>query len=213
MSGMAIGGWLRALETIGGLVDMGQRLRRPPAPRVSSPGDALSTGAHAPGMPEAAGGLEARLAGVLVAALKEAFDRDRTRLELEQSQLDAERRRAEEAMRLELRRQAGDRAVGHARLLVTLAVAGWLASALLLVFVPGARAMPARGVLALGWVLLLGCAGTAFASYYQVAAWLGRIRPGAADPGDVPSEMTGRASGILLITGLAVVAAALLLAL
>jgi hypothetical protein len=208
---MAIGGWLRALETIGGLVAIGQRLKTPPAAAQASPGDAL--GMPGGGLPGGPGGLEARLAGVLVAALKEAFDRDRTRLELEQSQVDAERRRAEEAMRLEFRRQAGDRAVGQARLLVTLAVAAWLASALLLVFVPGARAMPARGVLALGWVLLLGCAGTAFASYYQVAVWLGRLRPGAADPGDVPSELTGRVSGILLITGLAALAAALLLAL
>lgn len=210
---MAIGGWLRALETIGGLVDMGQRLRRPPSAPVAPVAPGESMGPAGGGMPGPLGGLEARLAGVLVAALKEAFDRDRTRLELEQSHVDAERRRAEEGMRLEFRRQAGDRAVAHARLLVTLAVAGWLASALLLVLVPGARAMPARGVLALGWVLLLGCAGTAFASYYQVAAWLGRLRPGAADPGDVPSEMAGRASGILLITGLAALAAALLLAL
>lgn len=97
-------------------------------------------------------------------------------------------------------------------LLVGLAVAAWLASALLLVFLPGARLMPARGMLALGWTLLFGCAGTAFASYYQAAAWLGRLHPGAADPGELPSERVGRVSGILLISGLAAVAAALLLA-
>ena len=46
-------------------------------------------------------GLEARLAGVVVAALKEAFDRDTRRLELEREQLDAERaaRRARAAAR------------------------------------------------------------------------------------------------------------------
>ena len=198
-------GWLRTLETLGGLIDMGQRLRRPAAP-PPGPGDALST-TGAPGGP-----LEARLAGVLVAALKEAFDRDRTRLELEQSQADAERQRVEEAMRLEVRRQAGDRAVGHARLVIVLAVVAWLASALLLVAVPGAREMPARGVLALGWTLLLGCVGTAFAFYFQVATWLGRLRPGAADPGDVPAEGAGRASGVLLIAGMAALAATLLLA-
>ncbi len=158
------------------------------------------------------GPLEARLAGVLVAALKEAFDRDRTRLELEQAQVETERRRAEDAMRLELRRQAGDRAVGHARMLVVLAVVAWIASAVLFVFLPGTRTMPARGVLAVAWTLLLGCAGTSFAFYYAVAAWLGRLRPGGADPGDVPAEAIGRTSGFLLIAGLAALAAALLLA-
>ena len=38
------------------------------------------------------GPLEARLAGVVVAALKEVFDRDSVRLEMERSQIDAERR-------------------------------------------------------------------------------------------------------------------------
>lgn len=208
MTRMALAGWLRALDTLSGLIDMGQRLRRggPPPRNPGGDTDALST-AGAPGGP-----LEARLAGVLVAALKEAFDRDRTRLELEQAQLEGERRRAEDAMRLELRRQAGDRAVAHARLLVVLAVAAWTASALLLALLPGARTMPARGVLAVAWTLLIGCAGTAFASYFAVATWLGRLRPGAADPGDVPAEGVGRASGILLIAGLAAIAAALLLA-
>lgn len=158
------------------------------------------------------GPLEARLAGVLVAALKEAFDRDRTRLDLEQAQLVAERRRVEETMRLELRRQSGDRAVAHARMLVTLAVVAWLVSAALLVGVPGMREMPARGVLAFGWVLLLGCAGTAFASYSQVATWLGALRPGKVDSGDLPGTDAGRAAGFLLVAGLAAVAAALLLA-
>lgn len=204
-------GWLRVIDTIGGLIDVGQRLKKGPPPgerpAPSGGGDALGTP-----LGGTLGGLEARLAGVLVAALKEAFDRDRTRLELEQAQVDAERRRAEEATRLELRRQSGDRAVSHARLIVMLAIVAWLASALLLVVMPGGRAMPARGVLALGWTLLFACVGTAFASYYQAATWLGHVRPGVADPGELPSETMGRTSGILLITGLAAVAAALLLA-
>ncbi len=210
MTRMALGGWLRALDTVGGLIDAGQRFRRgASASRQTAPAaDALST----QGQTGVGGPLEARLAGVLVAALKEAFDRDRTRLELEQAQLEGERRRAEDAMHLELRRQAGDRAVSHARLLVVLGVAAWIVSALLFTFLPGARVMPARGVLALAWTLLIGCVGTAFASYSIVATWLGRLRPGAADPGDVPAEGVGRTSGFLLIAGLAAIAAALLLA-
>ena len=207
---MAVSGWLRALDVLSGLLDMGQRWRRGTSAGATGGAgtDALSTS----GASGVTGPLEARLAGVLVAALKEAFDRDRTRLELEQAQLEGERRRGEEAMRLELKRQAGDRAVAHARLLVVLAVAAWIVSALLATFLPGVRTMPARGVLALAWTLLIGCVGTSFASYSSVATWLGRLRPGAADPGDVPAESVGRISGFLLIAGLAAMAAALLLA-
>src|SRR6187551_3229109 len=55
------------------------------------------------------GQIETRLTNVVVAALKEAFDRDHARLELERAQLEEQRRRSEEALRLELRRQAADR--------------------------------------------------------------------------------------------------------
>src|SRR5262245_54962218 len=71
-----------------------------------------------------AGHLEARLTNVVVAALKEAFDRDHARLELERAQLDEERRRAEEALRMELKRQAADRELGRLRLLAATAFVG-----------------------------------------------------------------------------------------
>ena len=72
------------------------------------------------------GGLETRLAGVVVAALKEAFDRDTRRLDLEHEQMAAERLRAERALRLELRRQAADREIARVRLLAAAALASWL---------------------------------------------------------------------------------------
>src|SRR2546430_13789583 len=62
-----------------------------------------------------AGQIEARLTNVVVAALKEAFDRDHARLELERAQIEEQRRRAEEALRLELRRQVLDRELGRLR--------------------------------------------------------------------------------------------------
>ena len=68
-----------------------------------------------------------------MAALKEAFDRDHARLELERAQLDEQRRRAEEAMRLELRRHAADREVGRLRLLAGTALVGWIAAVVVMV--------------------------------------------------------------------------------
>ena len=67
---------MRVFETVTSLVQMSGRFRQPDA-----------------GMPPPGGGplgqLETRLAGVVVAALKEAFDRDRARMDLERTQMDA----------------------------------------------------------------------------------------------------------------------------
>ena len=91
--------WLRLIDAALGMTDVARRLR---AGR-EAPQTEMTPGT-APGGP-----LEARLAGVVVAALKEAFDRDSRRLELEREHIEAERARAEQALRLELRRQAGER--------------------------------------------------------------------------------------------------------
>src|SRR5688500_9616841 len=107
---MGVGGWLKAFDTVSSLVEVGRRLRGP-----SQQG---SESMAAPTPPPAVfGQLEARLAGVVVAALKEAFDRDRARMDLERAQVEAEHHRAEQALRLELQRQAIDRAVQQLRLL------------------------------------------------------------------------------------------------
>src|SRR5262245_45621452 len=103
---MGFAQWMRVLDTLTGLVQMTGRLRRSDEPTGLQAG--------APGGP--LGLIEARLAGVVVAALKEAFDRDSTRLELERSQIEAERQRAEAALQAELRRQAADRVLGQLRL-------------------------------------------------------------------------------------------------
>jgi hypothetical protein len=78
--------------------------------------------------------LDTRLAGVVVAALKEAFDRDKARMELERAPLDAERERVEQALRAELRRQAADLALGRVRTTAIMAIgvrdaSSWCASA------------------------------------------------------------------------------------
>src|SRR5688500_3424162 len=72
------------------------------------------------------GQLEARMTGVVVAALKEAFDRDARRLEVEREQTEREQLRAERLLKLELQRQAGDREIGRLRLMAGVAVVCWI---------------------------------------------------------------------------------------
>jgi len=147
-----------------------------------------------------AGQIESRLTTVVVAALKEAFDRDHARLELERAQIDEQRRRAEDALRLELRRQTVDREIGRLRLLAGTALVGWIASIAVL-FVHEAS-VPSRVVLGAGWLLLLASLGAAFTAQGRVNA--DRVdKPERADAGALPLW--------LLIAGLAATAISLLL--
>src|SRR5207244_4799349 len=113
--------WLRILDTLIGVTDLARSRRMR---SMASENETLQQAD--PG--RALGGLETRLAGVVVAALKEAFDRDTRRLELEREQLEAERRRAERALQLELQRQAADREIGRMRMLAAVAAAAWAAT-------------------------------------------------------------------------------------
>jgi hypothetical protein len=115
-----------------------------------------------------AGQIETRLTNVVVAALKEAFDRDHARLELERAQLDEQRRRAEEAMRLELRRQTVDRELARLRMLTATALIGWVASVTVLLVRLGTASVTSRGVMAAGWLLLLGALASAFRAQQRV---------------------------------------------
>jgi hypothetical protein len=163
--------------------------------------------ANVPPVPSAvqgfAGQLESRLTGVLVAALKEAFDRDHARLELERAQLDEERRRAEQALRQELRRQAADRELSRLRLLAGASLVGWIASvAIFATGLAGATTI-ARVMLAMGWVSLLGALAAAFSAQGRVG--------GSAPEGDRSlTSPVAHASLWLLIAGLAVSAFSLL---
>src|SRR5438128_10007783 len=103
--------------------DAARRFREPAA--APPPETSLTQTAAARGV---AGQIETRRTNVVVAALKEAFDRDHARLELERAELDEQRRRAEETLRLELRRQTIDRELSRLRLLTGTALVGWLAS-------------------------------------------------------------------------------------
>ena len=95
---MASDKWVRVLDTLGTL--------RPGRLTIRAPVRATRQGALNPPISPshrrqalgALGALETRLAGVLVAALKEAFDRDKARMDLERETVEAERGRAERAL-------------------------------------------------------------------------------------------------------------------
>lgn len=191
---------MRVLDTVSGLVQMSGRFRRGP--------EADMTAGAAAGGP--LGQLEARLAGVVVAALKEAFDRDRARMDLEQAQMDAERQRAEEALRAELRRQAADRALGQLRLIALMAVGIWMLSAALGVWVPGMRSTVPKALLGSGWVLSIAALGCAFAAWQYVSTWSMDTRIALSDS---PSHVAAAAAPWLLLASLALTGASLLSAL
>lgn len=189
----------RAFDAAMALRDAAKRFKgeAPPPPEsglagTAPPGSAL------------VGQIETRLTNVVVAALKEAFDRDHARLELERTQMEEERRRADEALRQELRRQALDRELARLRLIGGAALAGWIASVALVVARLGSMSVVSRGMAAAGWLLLLGSLGAAFTAQ-------GRVAHGVSDPTRPLDAGTGAVVSLwLLVAGLALSAMMLL---
>jgi hypothetical protein len=191
--------WLRIIDAVLGVTDLARRTRATPV----DPDQQLQLD---PGRAGPLGGLETRLAGVMVAALKEAFDRDTRRLELERATLEGERERAERALRLELRRQAGDREIGRLRLLAGIAVASWIGT---LFFSAGALAGGIGPRLALGgaWLLMLLSFAAAFVGQSRVAESLART-----EDRDLGSGTVGAVALWLIVAGLALVGLSVLIA-
>src|SRR6185312_3654082 len=161
--------WLRILDVVIGATDLARsrKIRTLADEQQQEQQQQLAAG---PG--GGVGGIvEARLASVVVAALKEAFDRDTRRLELEREQAEAERARAERALRLELRRQAGDREIGRLRLLAGVAVVAWLGTLFFSARLMGGP-VGARAALGFGWLLLLAAVAASFNAQSRVAAAL-----------------------------------------
>ena len=146
-----------------------------------------------------------------MAALKEAFDRDHQRLELERERLEAERQQAERALRAELRRQAVDREIGRLRLLAGLAAGSWLGTLWFSTRLAGGS-VAARVALGIGWLLLLAALGATFVAQSQAASVLGQSewRQAAGEP--PASTWQGAIAPWLIVTGLAVIAFAVLFA-
>jgi hypothetical protein len=198
--------WLRILDMAIGAADIaraatGSRGKDEPPP---DPDEQLDLATRS------GPGLEARLAGVVVAALKEAFDRDTRRVDLERQHLAAERERAERALRLELQRQAGEREIGRLRLLAGVAVVAWIGSlALSARFVGGAGA---RVTLGFGWVFLLSALAASFVAQSGVSTALGASALDDEGRREIRSGASGAAALWLTILGLVLVALAALIA-
>lgn len=198
--------WSRIFDTALGVTDIALgRMPRSSAGGGSRDDQQLDANARA------AGHLEARLAGVVVAALKEAFDRDSTRLALERDQIEVERRRAERALKLELIRQAGDREVGRLRLVAGIAVVTWLGTLFFSSRLPGG-AIGARVALGGGWLLLFAALAAALTAQARVGHALGRIDETSRDASPVSSGAGGAMAPWLMVIGLALVGLAALIA-
>jgi hypothetical protein len=193
--------WLGIIDAVIGVTALARSRK---SPEMSEP-QQLETGGRN------LGGLETRLASVVVAALKEAFDRDTRRLELEREQLATERERLERALRLELQRQAGDREIGRLRLLAGVAVVSWLGTLLLASRLVSASS-GARLALGGGWLLLLAAIAASFSAQARVAGALTRVDDGGARGAVITSGASGALALWLSVFGLALVALAVLIA-
>jgi hypothetical protein len=195
--------WLQLVDAALGVANFARGRKAPSPPEEQSL--QLESGGRGPG------GLEARLAGVVVAALREAFERDTRRLDLERQQAEAERERAERALRLELLRQAVDREIGRQRLLAGVAIAAWVVT---LVAAPRliAGGFGARLSLGIGWLCLMGAITASFIAQSAAAAAIGTM---AADdrssPGAIGSGAFGAFALGLLVCGLLLAGVAALL--
>jgi hypothetical protein len=187
--------WLRLIDTGIGLVNYARGRRTAIDPVTGT--ERLEP------RPGVFGALENRLAGVVVAALREAFDRDARRLDLEREQLETERLRAERVLKLELLRQAAEREIGRLRLLAGVAAASFLGTLFLAPRVIGG-AVTGRILLGLGWALLLAALGFAFTAQSKIEDTLQREA--------MPSSDASATAPWLIVGALAFIAVAALVA-
>ena len=202
---MAFATWLRALSAVGTVADATRLFRggaaQDPAPPVVDEG-----------------GLETRLANVVVAALREAFDRDRARFDLERELHEAEQARRAEALRLEWLRQTATHMLTEARQVAMLALGVWVTSAAAAAWLTPFSPL-ARGLLGGGWAALALAIASALVVHQQVTGWLlihARETPSPAPEAPaslLPESPARRASPALFVAGFLLTAIALVLAL
>lgn len=194
--------WLRVLDAVLGLTELARKVKQRPAAALSDSGEPAALRA-------ATTPIEARLTGVVVAALKEAFDRDHQRIQLEREQHEAERKRSERLLRLDLARQAGDRELARLRQVSGIAVASWLGT-VVFAGIAGDLSVAARVLLGTGWLLLIAALGAALAAQSAVAATLARAEE-RDDRAARSASGAGLAAPWLLLGGLTVIAASVLI--
>ncbi|HEY7287609.1 MAG TPA: hypothetical protein VH497_19295 [Vicinamibacterales bacterium] len=197
--------WLRLLDAALGIHDLvrGRRARDV---------DDAAFGSRQLAPASSLRGIEARLAGVVVAALKETFDRDSKRLELERQQIEMERKRAERALRLELLRQGADREVARVRFMAGLSTVAFVATLFFAARLAGAAAgWVGRSTLGLACLVLLVAIGASLSDQSRLARALDRV---AIDP-DIIDETTlperSPLAAWCLLAGLAFVALGVLI--
>lgn len=177
-------------------------VRSPTAPPPAGPSPN-----EAPAEPRGlVGTFEAKMAGLLVTALREAFNRDAARLEAEREQAEHERRQAQRALELELARQEAERETGRLRAVGALAVIVWLAS-LLFVAVHPVGSGVARTILGLAWGCLTASIAAVFLGYRRVGD---RARQPAVHGNGATRWRAAEIASGLAVAGLALAAASLL---
>lgn len=139
---------------------------------------------------------------------KGASEQDQTALDRER--LEAERERADRALRLELARHAADREIGRLRFVAGLTILTWLGT----LIVAGQimrGSMAARLVLGGGWVLLLSALVAALAGQATIAKTLGHIDEMLGARETPTSGAAGAVAPWLMVMGIALVALAALI--
>ena len=160
---MAFVTWLRALNAIGTVAEATRLFRG-----TGQSADLTPTASESAG--EA---LETRLANVVVAALREAFDRDRARFDLERDLHAAEAARQADALRSEWLRQTATQALTQTRYVAVLSVVVWVASAISAVWL-SPLGTASKSLLGIGWGGLSIAIAAAFMTHQYLAVWLAR---------------------------------------
>ena len=203
---MVFATWLRALNAVGTVAEAARLFR---GTRGSSD---VPTTVHEADV----GGLETRLANVVVAALREAFDRDRARFDLERELHAAEQSRQEHAQRLEWLRQTGTYALTQTRQLAILSIVVWMASAAAAGWLAPLGTL-AKSLLGLGWFGLTAALCAALLTHQHLAAWLARSASETVQPppdvSQLPTFAAQTAMPWTFLTGFMLTAAGLLTAL